>query len=72
MNMALRPVTPVLNKTRRQHTVWFALCAVVVLLLMDSAWPAEPLVHENLEWAGYAAVIICVGRDGPWQPASRM
>jgi protein-S-isoprenylcysteine O-methyltransferase Ste14 len=60
MNVALRPPAPTLIKARRRHTVWFAFLAVALLLFTDSAWPAESLVHENLELAGYAALVVCV------------
>jgi protein-S-isoprenylcysteine O-methyltransferase Ste14 len=60
MNTALRPAAPVLVKARRRHTIWFALLALALLFFMDSAWPAESMVHENIEMVGYVAIIVCV------------
>lgn len=60
MHIAARPAGSVLLKARRRHTIWFAFVAAAMLLFTDSAWPVESLLHENLEWVGYAAVIVCV------------
>ncbi len=65
MNIAVRRDAPVLLKARRRHTVWFAILAALLLLFTDSAWQGEGIIHENLEWLGYALVIVCVlGRVG--------
>lgn len=65
MNIALQRPAPVLLKARRRHTAWFAALAAALLLFTASVWPNDGMVHENLEWVGYALIVVCVlGRVG--------
>jgi protein-S-isoprenylcysteine O-methyltransferase Ste14 len=60
MNVALKRAAPLLLKARRRHTLWFAVFVTLLLLVTGSAWPVEGATHENLEWLGYALVIVGV------------
>lgn len=51
---------PGLLKGRVRHTRWMAVGLTVVLVLSHPIWNDEGWTHENVEWIGYAALILCV------------
>lgn len=48
------------QRRRRHFAQGSGLLLLVVLLFTESFWPSETMLHESLEWFGYALILTCI------------
>lgn len=48
------------QRRRKQFAFGSGLLLLLVLLFTESMWPSESVLHEGLEWLGYALILACI------------
>ncbi len=56
----VQPHSTILLKSRMRHTRIATVLILAMLAFVQSWWIDVAWVHQNLEWAGYVLVILCV------------
>jgi protein-S-isoprenylcysteine O-methyltransferase Ste14 len=63
LTIAAEPAPDVLSgvQRRRKRFIFFSgLLVLAALLLSESVWPSDSLLHQACEMAGYALILLCI------------